>query len=208
MKTTFIEFITESKNYPIFKGVNNLDLILTSGVFRDSGDYESTIRKNMGIENGISVTRFFNFAKGYGDTVIEFDTQKLSDKYKIVPFSENPDYHLWYLGDTWQAVIKSKSPKNPKNGIKNSIKDKDFDEEYWNYKTNKNAGDFGIAEEIILTKEISIRYIKKVYLLKKNNKIEKLLDERNIPYEYIDNSTSFSDIKYKDIKGKKLKPVN
>ena len=61
--------------------------------------------------------------------------------------------------------------------------------------------------QVILVQQKKL-YLQKKYLLDKNNKIEKLLDERNIPYEYIDNSTSFSDIKYKDIKGKKLKPVN
>lgn len=99
----FEEFILESKNYPIYKGVFDLYKILKSNTLKTAGEWETSIRKNIGVDNGISVTRNLVFAKSYGD-VIEFDTQKLSDNYKIIPFSENPDFYLWYMGDDWGII--------------------------------------------------------------------------------------------------------
>lgn len=178
MKTTFYEFITESKNYPIFKGVADIKKILKSGYIKDSGDWKSSIRRNMGVEHGISVSRSFKTAYNYGSTILEFDTQKLSDNYKIIPFSENPDYYLG-LGDKFDSNIAK------------NIRMKEYGEDYWKVKTDKYSADFGIAEEIILAKEISIKYIKKAYIIDESSSVIKLLDKHNIPYENIEYSDRY-----------------
>ena len=198
----FEDFITESKNYPIYKGVHDLYEILTSGKIIYFGEWDSVIRKNMGIKYGISVTRNFSYAERYGD-ILELDTQKLSDKYKIVPFSENPDFYLWYSGDD-STNIKGKPPKDNTikgNWINKAIHSK-TGKQYWDYKTNKNADDFAIAEEIIIAKEISIKYIKKVYLKRYDKKIKNLLDNLHIPYEIMDYDDNLSKI---NLKNKKIK---
>jgi hypothetical protein len=150
------------------------------------------MRRNLGIKDGIgiSVTRNFSTAVGYGNCVIEFDTQKLSDKYKIIPIVENLDYYL-------------KLPKNKTKGlsIAQELRLKEFGKEYWDIKTNKDAYDFNISEEIIVSNEVSIKYIKKVYIIYSNrdrsNEIE-LLKKNNIPYEIISNDDKYlSKVKYR-----------
>lgn len=202
MKTKFEEFITESKNYPIYKGVNDISAILNSGVIKDSGQWGSPMRTDMGIKDGISVTRNFMTAVNYGDAILELDTVKLSDHYNIIPFSENPDYYLWYMSDrTFGDVIKG--DKGPKGKQKNALRDKKYGKQYWDYKTNKKSMDFNIAEEVILAKQIPIKYIKKVYLLRKHYQIEELLDKNNIPYEVLDYEDKY--LSKINLKNKKIK---
>lgn len=196
----FEEFILESKNYPIYKGVDDLYEILKSNTLKSSGEFDSQMRINIGVKDGIgiSVTRTFTFARYYGGAVIEFDTQKLSDNYKIIPFSENPDYYLWYSGDEWGHSIKGKSPKlNDK--VDKALRNKKYGKQYWDLKTNKDASDHDISEELIVTKEIPniIKYIKKIYLTSHDKSSEDILWKLSIPYELIGHKSTISDLKNK-----------
>jgi hypothetical protein len=195
MKTKFAEFIIESKTYNLYKGVTRLDEILKSGKLKYDNNWETTIRQNMGIMGiGISATRVFSTALKYGEAIIEFDIEKLSAKYRIIPFSENPDYFIWYK--------KHFSPPDSYNYVKTGISDNQYNDIFWDYKTNKYDPDFNIAEEIILTKEIPIKYFKKVYLNTDNILLLKLLKSKNIPYEIVDNE-HLSEIRHKNKKKNK-----
>jgi len=176
----FYEFINEGKNYHLFKSVSDIFKILESGFIKNSGRFDSSLRKDViGVNYGISVTRNFHTAvKLYGECVIEFDVPKLTDKYKVIPFSENPDYFLHY---------------KDKYGIINSFKrmrkgkDKQDSKEFWKVKTDKSAMDFDIAEEIIVTNEIPIKYIKKLYFpYYTSNDILELAIERGIDFLVMD----------------------
>jgi len=187
MIKTFEIFLNESNNYNLYKGVGELNEILIDGYIKYSGDWDSEIRQNIGIPKnvGISATRNFGYAIKF-ETVIEFDTQKLSDRYKIVPFSENPDFYL---------SVMNKST----GSIKSMLRDKKYGKEYWDYKTNKKSDDFDIAEEIIIAKEIPIKYIKKIYLLRSDQIKINLLNKNNIPYEIISREDTYlSKVKYKN----------
>lgn len=204
MKIKFWKFITESKNYPIYKGVDDMYKILKSGVIKTTGDWEGIIRKNnINVDNGISVTRNFYFAAYYGSIIIEFDTQKLSDNYKIIPFSENPDFYIWYQGDKgfFKSNIEGTPPKNPDLDIAKALRNKKYTKQYWDYKTNKDASDFDISEELIVAKQIPIKYIKKVYIMNKyENDVIELLEEMNIPYEIKEDRIMSTKYKNKNIK--------
>jgi len=200
MKTKFTEFLNESKTYNLYKGVFNLDKILKSGKLKYSNNWDLPMRKNLNIPKGIgiSTTRVFSTAAKYGVSVIEFDIDKLSANYRIIPFSENPDYFLWYKKHFAE-------PGSEDYYIKQSILDDQYDDIFWDYKTNKHSDDFNIAEELILAKEIPIKYIKKVYLFMlplESSKYTKLLMERNIPYEFV-NEEHLTKIKMKNIKNRK-----
>lgn len=214
MKISFKEFINESKNYPLFKGVDDIDKILKSGVLRDSKNWNSPVRKNVGIDYGISASRFFGTSVNYGMCVLELDTVAISSRYKIIPFAENPDYYLWYSGSDMGAVQSTRSPKDDDydsdtadDFMRRALKNKKYGKEYWDYKTNTGAMDFQIAEEVILTKELPIKYIKKLYFLEEKkdvkhfDSIKKILNENNIPYEFVDQyNKNLSAIRYKDKK--------
>lgn len=190
MIKTFENFINESKNYNLYKGVNDLDDILIDGVIKYSGDWDSPMRKNLGINKGvgISATRNFSTSKGYGDYIIEFDTQKISDKYKIIPIIENLDY-LLDLSDKGKSITP----------ISKVYRYKEYGKEFWDIKTNRNSDDHDISEEIIVAKEIPIKYIKKVYLKSEEQRIIFLLDKNNISYEIISYDDNYlSKIKYKN----------
>ena len=198
MKIKFEEIILESKNYNLYKGVGNLKQILLDGkikLLKGEWGYQwsSDMRRNLGIKDevGISVTRNFSTAVGYGDAVIEFDTQKLSDKYKIIPIIENLDYYL-----------NLPKEKTKKLSISKQLRLKEFGKEYWNIKTNKDAFDFGIAEEIIVSNEVSIKYIKKVYIFDRRDNLSviELLNLNNIPFDIINRDDNLIDIKNKQVK--------
>ena len=200
MKIKFEEFILESKNYNLYKGVGNLKQILLDGkikLLKGEWGYQwsSDMRRNLGIKDevGISVTRNFSTAVGYGygDAVIEFDTQKLSNKYKIIPIIENLDYYL-----------NLPKEKTKKLSISKQLRLKEFGKEYWNNKTNKDAFDFGIAEEIIVSNEVSIKYIKKVYIFDRRDNLSviELLNLNNIPFDIINRDDNLIDIKNKQVK--------
>lgn len=199
MKTNFIEFLNESKTYNLYKGVFDLDKILKSGKLICNNDWNTLIRNNLNIPEGIGIssTRVFSTAAKYGEAVIEFDTDKLSANYRIIPFSENPDYFLWYK--------KYFGEPGSDEYVKQGILDYQYGDMFWDYKTNKNAEDFNIAEELILAKEIPTSYIKKVYLFMsplESSEYTKLLMKRNIPYEFVDDE-HLSKIKMKNIRNRK-----
>jgi hypothetical protein len=193
MKTKFAEFITESKTYNLYKGVTRLDEILNCGKLKYDDDWETTVRQNMGI-TGISATRIFSTALKYGEAVIEFDIDKLSANYRIIPFNENPDYFLWYKTHF--------SPPDSDEYVETGIHDKQYNDIFWDYKTNKYADDFNIAEEIILAREIPITYFKKIYLNTDDTSLIRLLKSKNIPFEIVDNE-HLSEIRHKNKKKKK-----
>lgn len=195
----FEQFINESKDYPLYKGVSISDLIsmLKQDKIIGQSEWESQMRKNMRIKHGISATRNFSLASHYGTAIIEFNTKRLTDFYKITPFSENPDFYL-AIND----LSKNDKPKG-KNWIKKALMDKRYGKEYWDYKTNKYAMDFQIAEEIIDAKEIPIlKFIKKIYLEHHDKKCEDILKNNNIPYEIIGYIKTLSELKYKNKKVK------
>lgn len=120
---------------------------------------------------------------------------RLSSRYKIVPICENPDYFIYYknnLKDKWNT--KTNLPVDDRNdNMTNRLKvvsnDKSKSDEYWKVKTDKNAVDFDICEELILTDEIDItKYVKRVYVssfeYRKGDKIihqlEKMCKEHGI----------------------------
>jgi hypothetical protein len=170
----FYEFINEGKNYQLFRGVSGIKHILENEFIENSGVFDSPLRKDVtGVKYGISATRNFHTAVEYShDCVIEFDVPKLTDKYRLLPFSENPDYFLYYIKKygRGEAFKKMRVGKNKKDS-----------ENFWKVKTDKGAMDFDIAEEIIVTNKISIKYIKKLYLNKETyNKIKNLTDKLGI----------------------------
>ena len=91
---------------------------------------------------------------------LELDVEKISDNYKIVPYSENPDFYLGQLpipaGDNknlnmFQNILRSKSP--------------DVNKSYWKFKTRLDQDDSGIAEELILADKLDVgKYVKKIIL--------------------------------------------
>lgn len=190
----FEEFILEKLNYNLYRGVYNADNlidILDNGYIMSSNSWSSTMRKNMKLnKKHISVTRNFSYALKISP-VIEFDTDKLTDDYDVVPFLENPDFYIWYLNN------------HNNNNLTDIIKsdDKYINKEFWKYKTNKKSDDFGIAEEVIKSKKIPIKYIKNIYIKEYdiNDKLINKLVKLNIDFKIIDSTSKYlSDIKYKN----------
>jgi len=146
------------------KEILNDGYIIAGGKDDDSGEWWNyDIRKNV-IPNlvkdkykSISATRNLNYL---WLPALELDVEKISDKYRIIPFSENPDFYIKFIDD------KRKSNINPKLGkLQNMLRTKDAGDKYWNVKTNKHADDFGIAEEIILTDKLDVsKYVKRIIL--------------------------------------------
>lgn len=180
-------------NYQLFHKTKALEKILKSGYIIAGGDetdsfpwWNFDVRKNV-ISNwkenkfiSISATRNLHY---FGLPALEFDVEKLSDKYKILPFSENPDYYLDF------DQKKMKPNQNKKFGyFQNRLrtKTKEAGELYWRVKTDKGAMDYGISEEIILTDKIDIsKYVKRIILDtpynefdSTNNNIIKLIHEK------------------------------
>lgn len=158
--------------------------------------WDSVIRRYLGIKEGvgISATRNFNYIL---PPIIEFDTNKLTDDFKVIPFSENIDFYIWFKKEynkdiSFDEIVKKYRYEN----------DPKISKEYWRYKTDKNSFDFGIAEEVILTNKIPLNYIKKVYIDDFNDKeLLNLLVENGIDFVKYENS--LSKIKYSN-KNKKL----
>jgi hypothetical protein len=98
--------------------------------------------------------------------------KKFSSDFKIIPFSENPDFYL-----DLQKIHKLKF-KN-KEDLKKVLRFKEYNDIYWKVKTDKNHDDFDIAEELIVADKIDIKkYVKKVIKkdykrdLNKNNEFD------------------------------------
>ena len=184
----------EGKNYQLFRGAHGneqLEKQLKEGYLSDSGEWESEIRKRLGIERAISATRNFDYAKNFMP-VIEFDLNSLTNNFKVVPFSENLDYFIFYR--------QKKGKINFEKALKE--KDKIFNKELWKYKTDRFESDFGIAEELIITDKIPIKYIKIIYLNENddNESIKKILGELNIQFKEIDRYYNYAQSKLKRFK--------
>ncbi len=202
-------------NYQLFHkctDIGTLGKILKSGYIVCGGDDEEEgrdywnvdLRKNV-IANWkrdntkfktISATRNFDYLDL---PAFELDVEKISDKYKIIPYIENLDYYLDNFIDF--NKLKGANNKNLTN-LQNQLrsKSKNAGKEYWKVKTQKDIFDFGIAEEIILTDKLDIsKYVKRIILEKDrgNGKIIKLIKEKypNIDVVEVDDHSGYSDIK-------------
>lgn len=181
MITNFDNFINEIKNYPLYKSVSTevFEEILKDFKIKNIGTFDSPLR-GLVIPSGkaISATRSFNYAKKIGSVIFEFDMFKLSSKFKIKPFCENPDYYL----DNFDAKEKNID-------IYKNIRDKFLNKEFWEVKTDKGHFDYGICEELIDAKEIDIRvYVKKIFIENTsafNKDLEMLKDKYSIEYEIL-----------------------
>jgi len=151
---SFLEYIIESKDYPLYKGVkdNIIKLIVDSGKIIGTGIFDSDLRELVTKGKCISVTRNKDYPQSQGNWIIIFDTKKLTSSFKVIPFCENPDYYSEIL-----------NKNNITNNISSMIRLKEFNDEFWKIKTKKNHPDFGICEELIVTDTIDIKkYVKKI----------------------------------------------
>jgi hypothetical protein len=196
-------------NYQLFHkciSIYTLDKILKSGFIISGGEeqefeWDNPLRKNVihnwgrGKFKTISATRNFDYL---GLPTFELDVEKISDKYKIIPYIENLDYYL----DNFIDADKLKPTKiKHLNNLQNQLrsKSKNAGKAYWKVKTQKDIFDFGIAEEIILTDKLDIsKYVKRIILEKGgNDKIIKIIKEKypNIEVIEVDKHDGYSDIK-------------
>ena len=197
-------------NYQLFhkcRNIETLGKILKNGDIISGGEeqefeWDMPLRKNVihnwerGKFKTISATRNFDYMNL---PAFELDVEKISDKYKIIPYIENLDYYL----DNFIDSKKLKFSKNPNlTNLQNQLrsKSKNAGKEYWKVKTQKDIFDFGIAEEIILTDKLDIsKYVKRIILEKDrgNGKIIKLIKEKypNIDVVEVDEHSGYSDIK-------------
>jgi hypothetical protein len=179
----FNKLFERKNNYQLFHKTASLKEILNDGYIYAGGKDPDTfawwnfeVRKNV-IPNWkkdkfitISATRNLDYL---GLPALELDVEKLSDKYKIVPFCENPDY---YLDFEEQKLKRTKKYSYFQDLLR--TKSKEASKLYWRPKTDKSSMDYGICEELILTDEISVRkYVKRIILEKyskynySNNKV-------------------------------------
>lgn len=171
-------------NYQLFHKTGNLDSILRDGYIIAGGKQEDdeyaakwwdfAVRKNV-ISNWeqnkgdkfitISATRNLDY---FGLPALELDVEKISDKYKILPFSENPDYYLTDFEEDKELKPIKNSHLNYTQKLLRA-KSKYANKKYWNVKTDKGDSDFGISEELILTDKLDIsKYVKRIILQKDN----------------------------------------
>jgi hypothetical protein len=194
----FEEYIKESKDYPLYKGVsfNTFTKILDSGYITSDARWESLIRKNRGINRGISATRNFSYPSLF-DVIIEFNTPKLTSVYKTVPFSENPDFYIDVMDDfNYKLDVKE---KDLLKWLRDCVRNKDFGKIYWKVKTNREHDDFDIAEEVIVGEKIPNKYIKKVYLNTISSVLEEKLKSSGIQYQILKRNKKYlSQVRYGD----------
>jgi hypothetical protein len=192
-------------DYQLFHKTNDSELIdilkdgyIISGGVEQDYFWDIAIRKNV-IQNWkkdkfktISATRNLDY---FNLPALELDVEKISDRYKIIPYSENPDYYLDFDDN---KLIKG-SNKNI-GGFQNMVrsKSKDAGKKYWKYKTDDNVFDHGIAEEIILTDNLDVsKYVKRIILDDYNQSIIKLVNKKypNIEVIKVDYHRGYADIK-------------
>lgn len=175
-------------NYNLYHKTNDLFSILKDGYIKAGSDFDTTLRKNVITDwkpkkyKIISATRNFNYMDFPS---LELDVEKISDNYKIIPFSENPDFYLAFLDDSLGGENKYGNMK-PSNiphmtSFQNKIrsKSKGAGELYWRTKTDKDSMDFGISEELILADKLDVdKYVKNIYMSHRDNKIEKLVKKK------------------------------
>jgi hypothetical protein len=113
------------------------------------------LKKNNPKFKTISATRSFNY---FNLPALELDVEKISDKYKIIPYSENPDF---YLDFDKHDLKKSKN----KNLTTFQNRTKDSGKLFWRVKTDTSEMDFDISEEIILASKLSVeKYVKRIFV--------------------------------------------
>jgi hypothetical protein len=170
----FFNLNEELKNYPLYKGVSEdvfrrimKDYLIKSTLNKKTKDndsllgvFDSPLRWNVaGKVPIISATRNFDTAKRYGAVIFEFDMLKLSSRFKIIPFCENPDYYLDYM------KLNKGCEGGGDESLKKILRDKKYGKLFWKIKTDRGHFDYGICEELIIAEEIDIRkYVKKIYL--------------------------------------------
>lgn len=170
----FYKIFERKGNYQLFHKttLSNLKSILKEGYIKCGGnedddfkcDYWNHILRKSVLPNWkendkkfktISATRNFDYL---GLPALELDVEKISDKYRIIPYSENPDFYLDFKG---------KPAKTKLNKYQNLIrsKDKKSGKMFWRVKTDTDVMDFGIAEELILTDKLDVsKYVKRIIL--------------------------------------------
>ena len=201
-------------NYQLFHKTNKLEEIIKSGYIIAGGKDNYTEFWNYGLRRSvisnwekdnpkfktISATRNFDY---FDLPALELDVEKISDKYKIIPFSENPDYYLDFSDN------KLKPNKNSNlNDFQQKIrsKSKNAGKEWWRVKTDKGAFDFGISEELILTDKLDVgKYVKRIilgrYSLGDNDKIINLIKDKYPHIEIVEiDSYKYGKYGYADIK--------
>ena len=97
-------------NYQLFHKTSSLMTILRDGYIRCGGGEKDDAqfwncfirqsvlphwKKDDPKFKTISATRNFYY---FGLPALELDVEKISDKYRIIPFSENPDFYLDFKG--------------------------------------------------------------------------------------------------------------
>ena len=145
MITNYIEYIKEVKNYQLFHGVDSLLQILKSGVVIGTNHWDSPMKRNLlgGTFDTMSCTRNFNAAFKYGEAVIEWDLPKLSSRYQVIPFCENPDFYTDKVKNP-KFGGKGSFGKSPKNNTALFSKNKKDNEAYWKVKTDPRDFDYVI----------------------------------------------------------------
>lgn len=188
---SFYEFITESKDYPLYKGVSDyiIKKIVDSGYIIGTGEFDSELRELVAKGKCISATRNKEYPTRVGRWVIVFDTKKLSSSFKVVPFCENPDYYLEIMD------------KEELGDISNAIRKKKYNDIFWKVKTDTKHADFGICEELIVTDKIEIKkYVKKIVFCPNHDLNGKTLQSNKI-FDYW-NKNNFKTNSHSDIKNK------
>jgi len=206
-------------NYNLFHKTNNLIEILKSGFIKAGGgnDKEASlwcdtvIRRNV-INNKkydkklpltISATRNLDYLHL---PALELDVEKLSDRYKIIPYSENPDFYLDFHDNKFKKC-KSKNFKS-RLGRELRSKSKGAGKDYWRVKTDKSHMDYGISEEIILTDKIDVsKYVKRIILNRRSwDDNQYIIDiiKKKYPHIEVVEIDKTSKIGYADVK-KELK---
>lgn len=203
------------EDYQLFHKTNKLKEILRDGFIKaGEGDkygpeWDMSLRKNVianwkeGKFKTISATRNLDFL---GLPALELDVEKISDKYKILPYIENLDYYLNF-DDNKLEPSKNKHLGDLQNKLRSPSKN--AGEEYWKVKTKK-VFDFGINEELILTSKLDVaKYVKRIILiLSRNNKnIISLINEKYPHIEVIE-LDKYSRYGYSDIKKAKQKELS
>ena len=181
MMTKFAIFERKGE-YPLFHITDNLNSIIDDGYITGGLEWDHPLRQNV-IANWeqrkyktISATRNLNYMAG--DT-FELNVEKITDKFKILQYSENPDFYNDFVsvgrtknpslgGNHFFKYNKMEPAKSPHvTDFQNQIrsKSKGAGDLFWRVKTDKKSMDFGIAEELILTDKLDIgKYVKRIFL--------------------------------------------
>lgn len=163
---TFKQFLTESRSAPLYHATSkaNAKQILEYDII-NVGYVQPGIQKRT-----ISLTRDFTFAKAWatmehpswgGGVIFEFDQQKLSSRYKIVP------YNFWGALQT-----ASKQPVEARQ-----LPDTKFESRGKNYHFDNQ-----FEEAVLQNIKHPLNYVTKIYV---DDQIPSFLDRAKVPiYSY------------------------